>query len=984
MNVRKLLLHEKVEVRQFEEGLRGSWYVGEVVGISDSCRKVEYEELLCESGKSKLVESIPVTGAIEGIYQRPCTKLKHRGHIRPPPPLPKLCSAKPRLSFGVCVDVLFEDAWWDGVIFDCDEESNERSVFFPDEGDECRFKVTDLRISQDWDEYSGDWRERGVWILVKLAKEHAIDVPPFHFIKRVWSHLRVNYGFLKMVSEWTCGSYCVWKKYFTEVVSEIATRSSRQRLGYPNNSRVFAVIRRENTAERSKCGLINGSTIARSNRKRKEKIPSQVVEQKQQYLTGSTVSENAVFFVEEGSGRLTDALSRKKKLASAAAFKQNKADENVVDGESDEIPNLLPVPVIKTVNSDACAIEQEQPHRMKSRVPEPKHVSVCKGEDSSFLNRGQVGQKELQSDVMLQQANGTGQNISSDIMNASFVENNKRPSQNIVSQKNRLLNENKVAWKRLKLAKSHKHRLKRYGSNGSKVEREIHGVVSYAPDNQSANRRKNLMMSRQSKGDVAAGFPTCSQGRRGRLMFHGLRNKKCRLKVKRKIPKKIQKAIAKSGSLSTKKEDLPSPAIKKDHILGSACHETLAIAVSDDEIRLKDTISSPQMQQKRRNKRCDSVCFICQYGDNLLPCDHCTSSYHLSCIDLKDVPGRRWFCPSCTCGLCGLRNSNSDRLFTEFCYQCSRQYHVDCLNKAGIPFSDDHLSDKFCSRRCFEICARLHDLLQTSNPTSMEGLTWTITRSRRNDCNIHDERVHPIIQSSQVLNVFHECFQPIIEPHTKRDLVADVVYNSGSKFRRLDFHGFYVMVLLNGEELACVATVRIHGHKVAEMPLVATPFKYRRQGMCRLLVHELEKTLIDMGVERLVLPAISQLKETWVSSFGFTEMSLHQRQEVLAYPFLVFEGTTLFQKVLSKSNLVNYSSQASQNPQRTIAGVSQVSQASLDGARRFGLSYTRRRKFGSLGKESTGMQGLNASKSALKYVYKRRRVQASRDSLVRH
>ncbi|GAB4855698.1 hypothetical protein Ancab_024340 [Ancistrocladus abbreviatus] len=191
--------------------------------------------------------------------------------------------------------------------------------------------------------------------------------------------------------------------------------------------------------------------------------------------------------------------------------------------------------------------------------------------------------------------------------------------------------------------------------------------------------------------------------------------------------------------------------------------------------------------------------------------------------------GRRWFCPSCTCGLCGLRNSNSDRLFTEFCYQCSRQYHVDCLNKAGIPFSDDHLSDKFCSRRCFEICARLHDLLQTSNPTSMEGLTWTITRSRRNDCNIHDERVHPIIQSSQVLNVFHECFQPIIEPHTKRDLVADVVYNSGSKFRRLDFHGFYVMVLLNGEELACVATVRIHGHKVAEMPLVATPFKYRRQ-----------------------------------------------------------------------------------------------------------------------------------------------------------
>lgn len=29
-----------------------------------------------------------------------------------------------------------------------------------------------------------------------------------------------------------------------------------------------------------------------------------------------------------------------------------------------------------------------------------------------------------------------------------------------------------------------------------------------------------------------------------------------------------------------------------------------------------------------------------------------------------------------------------------------------------------------------------------------------------------------------------------------------------SKFRRLDFHGFYVIALVKGEELACVATIR--------------------------------------------------------------------------------------------------------------------------------------------------------------------------------
>lgn len=46
---------------------------------------------------------------------------------------------------------------------------------------------------------------------------------------------------------------------------------------------------------------------------------------------------------------------------------------------------------------------------------------------------------------------------------------------------------------------------------------------------------------------------------------------------------------------------------------------------------------------------------------------------------------------------------------------------------------------------------------------------------------------------------------------------------------------------------------RIHGQKVAEMPLVATRFKYRRKGMCRLLVDELEKVRFVNSLS-LVLP----------------------------------------------------------------------------------------------------------------------------------
>lgn len=61
--------------------------------------------------------------------------------------------------------------------------------------------------------------------------------------------------------------------------------------------------------------------------------------------------------------------------------------------------------------------------------------------------------------------------------------------------------------------------------------------------------------------------------------------------------------------------------------------------------------------------------------------------------------------------------------------------------------------------------------------------------------------------------------------------------------------------------------------------------------------------LIELGVERLVLPAISQLRETWVNVFGFEEMPAPLRQEFSGYPFLVFSGTSMFHKVLSESTL---------------------------------------------------------------------------------
>lgn len=198
-----------------------------VVGVSDLCRKVRYDELLNETEKSRLVEDIPVTDAIEGLHCRRYVPPTYRGRIRPQPLQNQPDSCKPKLEFGLCVDALFEDAWWEGVIFDHHDDAEERSVFFPDEGDVRRFNITNLRISRVWDEFLDVWRERGIWTLVELVRELEGDSSLPDYIKKIWNSLKRNYEFKKMISEWTCNVKTLWKKHFVVVLNKITRKSNR-------------------------------------------------------------------------------------------------------------------------------------------------------------------------------------------------------------------------------------------------------------------------------------------------------------------------------------------------------------------------------------------------------------------------------------------------------------------------------------------------------------------------------------------------------------------------------------------------------------------------------------------------------------------------------------------------------------------------------------------------------------------------------------
>ncbi|KAK6946642.1 Zinc finger, PHD-finger [Dillenia turbinata] len=300
----------------------------------------------------------------------------------------------------------------------------------------------------------------------------------------------------------------------------------------------------------------------------------------------------------------------------------------------------------------------------------------------------------------------------------------------------------------------------------------------------------------------------------------------------------------------------------------------------------------------------DDTCGLCGDGGELICCDNCPSTYHLPCLSSQELPEGNWYCPNCTCRICG-GVANEKEASSSYvglkCSQCEHKYHEACLKVKG----DDggSVSDTwFCGGSCYEIHSGLQARIGSMNNID-DGFSWTLLRYIHGDqktCSPQQiaQKAECNAKLAVALTIMEECFLPMVDPRTGINMIPHVLYNWGSDFARLNYSGFYTMVLERDDVLISAASIRIHGARVAEMPLVATCSKYRRQGMCRRLMNVIIEMLRSFKVEMLVVAAIASLVDTWTVGFGFEIMEDLDRQKLNDINLMVFPGTVWLKKPL--------------------------------------------------------------------------------------
>ncbi|CAF2087804.1 unnamed protein product [Brassica rapa] len=295
---------------------------------------------------------------------------------------------------------------------------------------------------------------------------------------------------------------------------------------------------------------------------------------------------------------------------------------------------------------------------------------------------------------------------------------------------------------------------------------------------------------------------------------------------------------------------------------------------------------------KSKRTNCD-VCCVCHLGgEDLLRCNGCPSAIHPACSGLRSIAPdehvQDWFfCTCCCCDICNQRRTPGIISMLLTCEQCHRRCHRNCLEPPE-PLID---LPWFCSSQCSSVFSALQKLQGTKIAlVGDEGLVWSLIRVP----NDGEQQ-----QLDSAVKMLQRSFKPTPDRFSGRDLVEELIFSKDSDGVGRKFYTFSVE--RNNNPIIVVA-MRV-GKDVAEIPLLATLTRdsYDRiSSMCRALMDELEKQMSEIGVRRLVLPALADDVHTWTQQFGFSHMESSERLELLKHGLFDFVGTVMCHKFLKE------------------------------------------------------------------------------------
>ncbi|XP_057453124.1 increased DNA methylation 1-like [Lotus japonicus] len=351
------------------------------------------------------------------------------------------------------------------------------------------------------------------------------------------------------------------------------------------------------------------------------------------------------------------------------------------------------------------------------------------------------------------------------------------------------------------------------------------------------------------------------------------------------------------------------------------------------------------------------LCSLCSNGGDLISCDRdkCTRAFHLKCARLPRIPSGLWYCKYCEnetqenkdvdqgrsflvehdeggqCALCGGHDFIKDVFGPRtvmICDQCEKEYHVECLkdhNKQNLEklpegkwfcCSDcDHIHNvlvKYVARGEMNLPDSLLSLIEKKPEEkgieSEAGLDikWRVFNENLVD---HNETMSLF---SNVDDIFHEQFGPIVNPTTAGDFIEEMLY--GKKVKDHDFRGMYCAVLTINQMVVCACLFRVFGQEVAELPLVATRKDYQRKGYFRSLFSCIERMLGCLKVKNFVLPATREAKSLWTTKFGFSRLGREKINNYQKYNnIMAFKGTLFLQKPIPQLQKIQQHSSISRN-----------------------------------------------------------------------